>query len=262
MAGSVGPRPEGCDSRHRNYCEPVITFLPTLARETSMKALVGSLVVVALIGCGGADNAAGPPAPRFVLTLDSCASASITVEMVSATSGATTTASLTVRASPDSLVFASLSAGQYGLGLFGSWPGVTGPYASLFGNIPAVTVPGRQTIVCSGGRPAPYVLTFVPTTPNGVSGGCLVDVAVGKLVSDGSISQGPGIGGPTVFGTGITHSFFVPSGGASVNDTLFLPQGDYTGGATVYTSYSAPDYFGYDLPQWSAPVPGGVSLSC
>ena len=82
-----------------------------------------------VVGCGGADTAG--PQNRFVVALGSCATASITVTMNSAAGGGVATQSLTVAASRDSAVFANLSAGQYDLELVGSWPGVSGRYATL-----------------------------------------------------------------------------------------------------------------------------------
>ncbi len=163
--------------------------------------------------------------------------------------------SILVAGSPDSVVFTDLGSGQYGLGLVGDWPGVSGPYASLVYNNPAVTVPGGQTVVCSGGRPLPYVLTLHGTT---LSGGCVVHFAVGELLSDGDVASGTG---PTGFGTGLSGMVSVTFGQVA-SDTVFLPAGSYVGGATVLTGYSAPYYSGYNEPQWAAPVPGSVDLSC
>ena len=222
-----------------------------------MKALIGILLVAAMIGCGGADTAG--PQNRFVVTMDSCATASITVTMNAAAGGGVATESLTVAASRDSAAFASLSAGQYDLELVGSWPGVSGRYATLLYANRAVTVPGRQTIVCSGGRPAPYVVKLVG------AGGCLLHFAVGQGVSDGAIVSGVVVGGlsggPSVSGVGVTGSTFV-NFGDTTRDTVFLPRGSYAGGATVFASYSDPDWFGYNEPQLVAPVPDSVSLSC
>lgn len=217
-----------------------------------------------IIGCGGSDKAMGPSSGRLAVVLDSCATAQIILTLRSVQSGSESSIPDTVAASPDSAVFTGLQPGSYSLGLFGSWPGVSGPYAGLIGNVPTVTVPGRQVFTCTGGRPVGYVVTLQGTT---LSGGCLVRVGVGSPVTDGNIVNGyvsGGLsGGPTVFGTGLTALLSVALG-QTTSDTLFLPQATYEGAATVFTGYDpgSASYLGYDTPDWIAQVPGSVDLSC